>query len=71
MNVNVDPQLLEILVCPSCRAAVEEVDAGSVLECTGCGYRYPVRDGIPVMLIDEAEKPPLPKEPPKKKGKRR
>ena len=67
--MSVDPQLLEILVCPSCRSAVVETDGGSVLECTGCGYRYPVRDGIPVMLIDEADKPPLPDR--GRKGKRR
>jgi uncharacterized protein YbaR (Trm112 family) len=29
-----------------------------VIVCSTCGYRYPVRDDIPVMLIDEAEKPP-------------
>lgn len=53
-----DPQLLEILVCPNCRGPVEYLSDESVIVCRGeCGYRYPVRDGIPVMLIDEAEKP--------------
>ena len=52
------PQLLEILACPNCRGAVEFVEADDVIVCRGeCGYRYPVREGIPVMLIDEAEKP--------------
>ena len=49
--------LLEILACPKCKAPVrEEADR---LVCTNpqCGLRYPIRDGIPVMLIDEAEKP--------------
>ena len=56
--MGVDPELLEILACPNCRADVEYLEQESVIVCTGCGYRYPVRDDIPVMLIDEAEKPP-------------
>lgn len=74
--MSVDPQLLEILVCPACRAAVTEDEGGTVLVCSGCGFRYPVRDDIPIMLIDEAEKPPLPGKPGKqqhpksKRGKR-
>lgn len=55
--MSIDAELLEILACPSCRAQVEYIEAEQVIVCTGCGYRYPVRDGIPVMLIDEAEKP--------------
>lgn len=55
--MSIDQALLEILACPSCRAAVEYRETEQVIVCTGCGYRYPVRDGIPVMLIDEAEKP--------------
>ena len=46
-------ELAEILVCPACHGELKEDD--SVLECTRCGRRYPVRDGIPIMLIDEAE----------------
>ena len=49
----IDPQLLEILACPACKAAVRE--EGERLVCTGCGRAYPVRDGIPVMLVEEAE----------------
>jgi uncharacterized protein YbaR (Trm112 family) len=65
-----DPGLLEILVCPRCRADLRLVDpAGAVppggqsapveLVCTGadCGLAYPVRDDIPVLLIDEARRP--------------
>ncbi|HYY45241.1 MAG TPA: Trm112 family protein [Actinomycetota bacterium] len=53
-----DPQLVEILVCPNCRGEVEYVEAEETIVCRGrCRYRYPVRDGIPVLLIDEAEKP--------------
>jgi uncharacterized protein len=53
--VGVDKELLEILACPVDHAPVtEEADR---LVCSECGRRYPVRDGIPVMLIDEAEMP--------------
>ncbi len=55
--MSLDPLLLEILVCPNDRGEVEYREAEQVIECHACGYRYPVRDGIPVMLIDEAEKP--------------
>ena len=54
----VDERLLEILVCPNCRSPVEYLEDHDVIICTGeCRYRYPVRDDIPVMLVDEAEKP--------------
>ncbi len=55
--MDLDPALLEILACPSCHAGLRPDDAASMLDCTGCGLRYPVRDGIPVLLIDEAEPP--------------
>lgn len=51
----ISKELLEILACPVCKVEVRlEEDR---LVCTKCGRRYPIRDGIPVMLIDEAEKP--------------
>jgi uncharacterized protein len=54
----IDEKLLEILACPNCRGDVEYLPEESVIVCRGeCRYRYPVRDDIPVMLIDEAEKP--------------
>ncbi|MEE8411831.1 MAG: Trm112 family protein [Acidobacteriota bacterium] len=53
----IDPELLEILICPDCREAVRELDQERGLECTGCGRIYPVRDGIPVMLVEEASEP--------------
>jgi len=53
----VDKDLLEILVCPNCRGAVEYHQDKQLIVCTKCGLRYPVRDDIPVMLIEEAEKP--------------
>lgn len=59
-----DPTLLEILACPDDKQPViyqKEGDAER-LTCTKCGKRYPVRDGIPVMLIDEATTGPVPTE---------
>jgi len=55
--VTIDPELLEILVCPNDRGDIDYLREEQVIVCRTCGYRYPVRDGIPVMLIDEAEKP--------------
>ena len=51
----IDKELLEILACPACKTEVK-LD-GERLVCVACGRRYPIRDGIPVMLIDEAEQP--------------
>jgi uncharacterized protein YbaR (Trm112 family) len=51
--VPIDPELLAILACPVDHASVR--DERSHLVCTSCGRRYPVRDGIPVMLVEEAE----------------
>lgn len=53
--MDVDPDLLAILACPACRAPLDV--AGDELVCTGCGLAYPVRDGIPVLLVDEARRP--------------
>jgi len=53
--MNLDPALLEIIRCPACRATL--VAEGEELVCTGCGLAYPVRDDIPVLLVDEARKP--------------
>jgi uncharacterized protein YbaR (Trm112 family) len=56
--MSLDRELLEILACPNCRGDVEYREEQQVIVCLGeCKYIYPVRDGIPVMLIDEAEKP--------------
>ncbi|MDV5122055.1 MAG: Trm112 family protein [Candidatus Scalindua sp.] len=51
----IDKELLEILACPLCKAEVRLENDKIV--CTKCGRRYPVKDDIPVMLIDEAEMP--------------
>jgi hypothetical protein len=50
-----DPELLEILACPECKAPVEQ--DGDWLVCTACGRRYAIRDGIPIMLVEEAQAP--------------
>ena len=51
----IDKELLEILACPACKAGVK-LEGGKIV-CAGCGRRYPIRDGIPIMLVDEAEAP--------------
>jgi uncharacterized protein YbaR (Trm112 family) len=71
--VTLDPQLLEILVCPNDRGDLDYREEEQVLVCTTCGYRYPIRDDIPVMLIDEAQKPGQEpgREPGREPGKKR
>ena len=51
----IDKELLDILACPLCKADIKLEDDRIV--CIKCGRRYPIRDGIPIMLIDEAELP--------------
>ena len=50
----VDPELLEILACPDCKTPVTLVKNGAALKCEQCKRVYPIKDDIPVMLIDEA-----------------
>jgi uncharacterized protein YbaR (Trm112 family) len=52
----ISKDLLEILACPACddRPPVREDEETQSLVCDACGRHYPVRDGIPVMLVDEA-----------------
>ena len=50
----VSQELLEILACPACKAKVELKPNGQALKCVECKRVYPIRDDIPVMLIDEA-----------------
>jgi uncharacterized protein YbaR (Trm112 family) len=52
-----DPELLEILVCPDCKTTVVQEGAWLVCQNPDCAKRYPIRDGIPVMLVDEAIDP--------------
>ena len=50
----VDPELLAILACPECKTPVVPVNNGAGLKCGTCKRVYPVKDDIPVMLLDEA-----------------
>ena len=50
----ISQDLLEILACPACKAKVELQADGSGLKCVACRRVYPIRDDIPVMLVDEA-----------------
>lgn len=51
----IDKELLGILACPACKADVK-LEGGKIV-CTQCLRRYPIKDDIPIMLIDEAEIP--------------
>ncbi|MFI5315946.1 MAG: Trm112 family protein [Myxococcota bacterium] len=58
MSARIDPELLEILVCPKCKAELDVKrapdGAEQSLDCPACRLSYPVEDGIPVMLVEEA-----------------
>ena len=51
----IDPLLSSILVCPADHGSLSEDLAAARLVCAECGRRYPVRDGVPIMLIEQAE----------------
>ncbi len=51
-----DPKLLEILVCPLCKGPLLYRKAEQELLCKADRLAYPIRDGIPVMLIEEARR---------------
>ncbi len=51
----IHPDLASVLRCPVDKGSLNEEEESSRLICTECGRRYPVRDGIPIMLVDEAE----------------
>jgi len=48
----IDKRLLEILVCPVCKTPLTE--KSDALKCNQCRRVYPVRDNIPIMLVDQA-----------------
>lgn len=52
----IDEALAAIIICPDCRGSLVETahDGVEELTCQGCGLIYPIRDGIPVLLVDEA-----------------
>lgn len=56
--MSVDPELLAILACPVCKTEVVLVKDGTALKCKTCHRVYPIKDDIPVMLVDEATTEP-------------
>ena len=55
MSDTIDAELLEILICPRCKGEIYLTDEEDGLVCDVCKLKYPIKDGIPVMLIDEAD----------------
>ena len=51
-----DPKLLDILACPQCKGDLTMTPEKDGLVCDACKLFYPIKDGIPVMLIEEAQK---------------
>jgi uncharacterized protein YbaR (Trm112 family) len=54
--MTIDKELLDILACPKCKGNIYLNDKADGLICETCRLMYPIKDGIPVMLIDEAIK---------------
>lgn len=53
--MSLPPDLLAVLVCPKCRGALEVRGGGpEALRCGACQVDYPVRDGIPILIVDDA-----------------
>jgi uncharacterized protein YbaR (Trm112 family) len=53
--VPIEEELLEILVCPVCKKALEPSPAGDALVCRQCKLRYPIEDDIPILIQSAAE----------------
>ena len=62
----IDPRLLEILVCPLTKGPLRYDAEANELISEKAGLAYPIRDGIPIMLVDEARRLDEPKKPPSK-----
>lgn len=52
--MELDSELLEILACPQCKGDIRLSGKGEGLICDKCGVMYPIKDGIPVLIVDEA-----------------
>ncbi len=52
--MGISKDLLEILACPKCKGEIHLNEKGDGLSCSACQLLYPIRDDIPIMLIDEA-----------------
>ena len=48
-------KFIDILACPQCKGEIELLTDGSGLICRACRLKYPIREEIPIMLVDEAE----------------
>lgn len=53
--MSLDKTLLELLACPECKGKVELLPTGEGLRCPKCKLVYPIKDDIPIMLVDQAE----------------
>ena len=54
--MGIDKELLEIICCPQCKGDIRLTENEDGFICDACKLKYPVKEGIPVMLIDQAEK---------------
>lgn len=54
VQMTLDKELLDILVCPACKGILELTEKEDGLICHACQLKYPIIDGIPVMMTDEA-----------------
>ena len=52
--MEISPKLMELLVCPACKTPVKLTPDGQGLRCSSCHLIYPIRDGFPVMIKEEA-----------------
>jgi uncharacterized protein YbaR (Trm112 family) len=59
-EARLEPDLLDILACPDCKAPIAQEGTWLVCQNADCAKRYPIRDGIPVMLVEEAVDPKAP-----------
>ncbi len=55
VRMSISKELLDVLVCPLCKEEVKLTADGTGLKCVKCHRVYPIRDGIPVMIIEEAK----------------
>jgi len=53
-DMSISKELLDILACPKCKGDIHLTEAEDGLICDACRLKYPIKDDIPVMLIDEA-----------------
>ena len=60
MTQDLNPELLKILACPQCKAPLHQDGDSLVCQSARCRLRYPVRDGIPILLLAEARPPATP-----------